>query len=102
MVMNTKLVWTIRMLGLFMLAAGAWVATSQTAPARPMTTQKLQSDLYVVGGPAGNVAVYVTSEGLILVDDMYDRNFADLMTQVRAISDQPIRYVLNTHHHDDH
>jgi len=33
---------------------------------------------------------------------MYDRNFTDLMAQIRGISSQPIRYVLNTHHHDDH
>jgi glyoxylase-like metal-dependent hydrolase (beta-lactamase superfamily II) len=33
---------------------------------------------------------------------MYDRNFDELMRRVREISPLPIRYVLNTHHHDDH
>jgi len=92
----------IRCLAITVLAACTWVASSQAPPARPLATQKLKDDLYLVTGPAGNVAVYVTSEGLILVDDMYERQFTELMQQIRAISNQPVRYVLNTHHHDDH
>ncbi len=81
----------------------AWVAYTQTpAPPRPATTQKVKDNLYLVQGGGGNVAVYVTSEGLILVDDMYDRDYASVMEQVRKISELPVRYVLNTHHHDDH
>jgi glyoxylase-like metal-dependent hydrolase (beta-lactamase superfamily II) len=56
----------------------------------------------LIQGGGGNVALYVTTEGLILVDDMYDRDYASVMEQVRKLSDLPVRYVLNTHHHDDH
>jgi cyclase len=44
----------------------------------------------------------VTREGVILVDDMFHHNHADILTQVRGITEQPIRYVINTHQHDDH
>jgi len=33
---------------------------------------------------------------------MYDRNYAAVMGQVKALSEKPVRYVLNTHQHDDH
>jgi cyclase len=33
---------------------------------------------------------------------MYDRNYAAVMEQVRKLSEKPVRYVINTHHHDDH
>jgi glyoxylase-like metal-dependent hydrolase (beta-lactamase superfamily II) len=56
----------------------------------------------MISGEGGNVAALVTGEGLILVDDMYDRNYAAVMGQVKALSDKPVRYVLNTHQHDDH
>jgi glyoxylase-like metal-dependent hydrolase (beta-lactamase superfamily II) len=56
----------------------------------------------MISGEGGNVAVLVTDEGILLVDDMYDRNYAAVMGQVKALSDKPIRYVLNTHQHDDH
>ena len=82
---------------------GAWAAytQNQTAP-RPATTQKVKDGLYMISGEGGNVAALVTSEGVLLVDDMYDRNYAAVMGQVKALSDKPVRYVLNTHQHDDH
>jgi glyoxylase-like metal-dependent hydrolase (beta-lactamase superfamily II) len=69
---------------------------------RPATIQQLKPDLYMVAGTGGNVAAYVTSEGVVLVDDMYTRNYAEIVQQVRTVTQQPIRYVLNTHHHGDH
>jgi len=93
----------IRISAAALFFAGAWLAYTQTpAPPRPATAQKVKDNLYMIQGGGGNVAVYITSEGLILVDDMYDRDYASVMEQVRKLSDQPVRYVLNTHHHDDH
>jgi cyclase len=95
--------WLVRGAACLFGLVGTWVAVSQTTPPpQPLATQKLKDDLFLVTGPAGNVLVYVTSEGLILVDDMYERQFDEILGQVRAISNLPIRYVLNTHHHDDH
>ena len=81
----------------------AWVAYTQNArtPAQ-LRIAKVKGDLYMISGEGGNVAVYVTSEGVILVDDMFDRNHADILAQVKSVTDKPIRYVLNTHQHDDH
>ena len=82
---------------------GAWAAFTQTQTTpRPATTQKVKDGLYMIQGEGGNVAALVTDEGLILVDDMYDRNYAAVMGQVKMLSDKPVRYVLNTHQHDDH
>jgi len=81
----------------------AWSAHTQNAkaPGR-LTIAKVKGELYEISGEGGNVAVYVTREGVILVDDMFDRNHADILAQVKSVTDQPIRYVLNTHQHDDH
>ena len=38
----------------------------------------------------------------MLVDDMFDRNHADILAQVKSVTDKPLRYVINTHQHDDH
>lgn len=82
---------------------GAWAAYTQAPVApRPATSQKVKDNLYMISGEGGNVAALVTGEGILLVDDMYDRNYAAVMGQVKALSDKPIRYVLNTHQHDDH
>jgi glyoxylase-like metal-dependent hydrolase (beta-lactamase superfamily II) len=76
---------------------------AQTAkPARPVDVQRVKGDLYMLSGEGGNVAVYVTGAGVILVDDMFYRNFDGIVAKVATITDQPIKYVLNTHQHDDH
>jgi cyclase len=87
---------------LFMLQC-AWVAYTQNAkPPGPLRIERVKPDLYMISGEGGNVAVYVTSEGVILVDDMFDRNHADILAQVKSVTDRPLKYVLNTHQHDDH
>ena len=71
-------------------------------PARPVDIQRVKGDLYMISGEGGNVAVYVTPAGVILVDDMFFRNAEDIVAKVATVTDQPIVYVLNTHQHDDH
>src|SRR5688572_25357364 len=78
------------------------VYTQNAKPAGPLRIAKVKGDLYMISGEGGNVAVYVTADGVILVDDMFDRNHADILAQVKSVTNRPIRYVFNTHQHDDH
>lgn len=71
-------------------------------PALPLKIAPVKDDLYIITGEGGNVAVYVTGKGVILVDDMFYRNYDDILAKVASVTDQPIVYVLNTHQHDDH
>jgi len=88
---------------IILILQGAWVVFTQTSkPPGPLRTEKVKGDLYVVSGEGGNVALYTTSEGVILVDDMFDRNHADILAQIKSVTSQPLRYVINTHQHDDH
>lgn len=107
------------------LAAGVVAAArgaQQPKPERPLQAEKVKENLYVLRGPfhkcapngcgayaddgflheAGDVAVRVTPEGLIVVDDKYEENAAEVLAAIRSISTLPIRYLLNTHHHTDH
>ena len=83
---------------------GCWVAYTQTQTKQPppLTLNKVKADLYEVVGDGGNVAVYVTSEGVILVDDKYEQDFAGIMAHVKSLTNQPVKYVVSTHHHADH
>lgn len=81
--------------------AGLWIASSQT-PRPPLTIEKVTGDLYVIIGNGGNVAVLPTSEGVILVDDKFDQDGPEIRAKVKTVTDKPIRYIINTHHHGDH
>jgi cyclase len=67
-------------------------------------TIEIKPDLYFVYGGGGNAVIRVTPEGLILVDTKNpDAEIAAaLISEISAISDLPVRYVFNTHHHPDH
>jgi len=69
-----------------------------------LSTIKIKDDLFVIYNDQvpGNTTVLVTNQGLILVDNKFEIDFDNLMAQIRKISNQPIRYVINTHYHGDH
>jgi cyclase len=96
----------VRGIAVAFVLAGGWLTYTQSQPAPPIGIQKLKDDLYLIGVTkgvgAGNVAVQVTDEGVILVDDMFDRNHDEILEKLRTVTDKPIKYVLNTHQHDDH
>jgi cyclase len=83
--------------------AGCWIAYIQAqAPAPKLTIHKVKDDLFEIEGDGGNVAVYITNEGVILVDDKYDQDHEAIVSNVKSVTDQPIKYILSTHYHADH
>jgi cyclase len=86
---------------LFLLAS--LLAPPGQAPAPPpMTVDTIADDFYVVRGEGGNTSVYITDDGILLVDPKFDRNHSDLINRIASLSNRPIRYVFNTHAHADH
>ena len=78
------------------------IETPEQSHNPPPEPNKLRDGLYTIFGPGGNVGVRVTSEGVILVDDKFPQNFEEIQRLVSRVSDLPVRYVINTHHHGDH
>jgi cyclase len=75
--------------------------TQNPAPAK-LTINKVKDDLYEIEGDGGNVAVYITDEGVILIDDKFDQDHQSIVDQVKSVTNQPIKYIINTHYHQDH
>src|SRR5579864_6532105 len=89
--------------GLLFLFA-AWIAYTQNQNKQPpkLTINKVKDDLYEIEGDGGNVGVYVTSEGVILIDDKYDQDHEGILAAVKQVTPLPVKYVISTHHHADH
>ena len=66
--------------------------------------RQLKPNLYFVTGAGANSLIRVTNEGLIVVDtkNPSDQIFNDLFAQIRSVSNLPVKYIFNTHHHPDH
>jgi len=82
------------------------------APKAGQTVEKirqLKPNLYMITGGGANSLVRVTPEGLILADtknpgpaNSPDENYNRVMEEIRSVSNLPVKYVFNTHHHPDH
>src|ERR1041385_6192406 len=67
----------------------------------------LKPNLYEITGGGANTLIRVTNQGLIVVDTKnpppsQDDNFARVMEEIRSVTNQPVKFVINTHHHPDH
>ena len=90
------------MFGGMLFLFGVWIAYTQTPAPPKLTVNKVKEDLYEIVGDGGNVAVYITDEGVILVDDKYEQDHDQIMAGVKSVTNQPVKYILSTHHHADH
>jgi cyclase len=84
-------------------------AARQQPTGDPFSTEirKVKDGLYVIPGydgavTGGNVAVRVTNEGTIIVDDRLPPSSAEIAGKIKSVTQQPIKYVLSTHGHGDH
>jgi len=86
------------------LAGGTYVRAQFGDKPAKLDVVKLKEDLFVIHNDyvPGNTTVMVTNEGLILVDDKFEIDHASILAEVKKISSQPVKYVINTHHHGDH
>jgi len=99
--MNRRLIARLSAGVLFLLLAWAAYTQNQTQPPK-LTINKVKADLYEIEGDGGNVAVLVTNEGIVLVDDKFEQDHDAILERIKTVSPQPVKYVINTHYHQDH
>ena len=51
---------------------------------------------------SGNITVFTSDRGVLLVDSKLTNEFDKVMELLRTVTDQPVRYLINTHFHPDH
>ena len=79
------------------------VEAQQREPA-PTTIETIQirPNVYVIFGSGGNVVVQTGAEGVILVDSGAAASADQVLAEVRKITDQAIRQIINTSADTDH
>src|SRR5207237_2471226 len=93
--------------GIAQRGGGRGAAAGQTVEKIKM----LKPNLYEVTGGGANTLIRVTNQGLIIIDTKNppnpptapeSENFNRLMEEIKSVTNQPVKYVINTHHHPDH
>ncbi len=77
------------------------------APKAGATVEKIRTlkpNLYLITGGGANTLVRVTPEGIIVADTKNpgDDNYNRVMEEIKSVSTQPVKWVINTQHHPDH
>ncbi len=98
--MNNKIL-VVALAAFVGVGAAALTAFTQ-GQAAPLAINEVVDGLYMITGSGGNVGVRVTGDGVIVIDDKFEQNYDEIMANIQSVTDEPVKYVLNTHHHGDH
>lgn len=94
------------------------VAASQAPPQGPSAQaleatkiEKVKDNLYMITGSSpspresfsgGNVGVFVTANGVIIIDTKLAGWGQAILDQIKTVTDKPVTTIINTHTHGDH
>jgi cyclase len=62
----------------------------------------VQGNVYMLTGAGGNIALQTGRDGLVLVDTGLAESAEQTLAAIRTVSKDPIRFIINTHVHQDH
>lgn len=72
-------------------------------PAAPVIEiEKLKDNLYLLKGGGGNTAVFVQSNGVVVVDTKNPGWGQPILEKIKEITPKPVTMIINTHTHADH
>jgi cyclase len=86
------------------LGAIAAVKAQQPDPNAPknIEVEKVKDTLYVLRGGGGNTAVFLTANGVTVVDAKNPGWGKPILDKIKTITDKPVTTLINTHTHGDH
>jgi cyclase len=58
--------------------------------------------VYMLVGSGGNIGLSVGQDGAFLIDDQYAPLTDRILEAISAVTDKPVRFLVNTHWHGDH
>ena len=93
---------------LWMLTPGPHAAQGRPRPEKPsyddgrVEVVPVQGNVHLVAGSGANIAVQVDSDGLLLVDTSVAATSDKVLEAIRAISNTPIRHIINTSADEHH
>jgi glyoxylase-like metal-dependent hydrolase (beta-lactamase superfamily II) len=65
-------------------------------------TTKLANNFYTLEGQGGTIGILTGPDGVFMVDSQFAPLSQKIAVAIKAVSDKPIRFMVNTHVHGDH
>lgn len=65
-------------------------------------TNQLTNNVYMLIGQGGNIGVSIGDDGVFVIDDQFAQLTPKILDAIKQLSNKPIMFLVNTHHHGDH
>ncbi len=94
-------------IGLFVIGAAAHddlIPGIEKHPPQDVTikTVKVAGNIYVLYGQGGNIGVSAGKDGLLMIDDQFERISDKIKAALKELGSDTPRFIFNTHFHGDH
>jgi glyoxylase-like metal-dependent hydrolase (beta-lactamase superfamily II) len=86
--------------GAVSMGVAAWHHDGQQQ--REVTVTQVKDNLYMLGGGGGNTGVFVTSDGVVVVDAKNPGWGQPILDAIGRLTSNPVTTLINTHTHGDH
>ena len=83
-------------------AATSALAQQQDFSKVEIKAEKVAEGVYMLTGAGGNIGLSVGRSGTYVIDDQFAPLTDKILAAIRAITPDPVRFVINTHLHGDH
>ena len=96
--MKTNLIRLVILLSLYFVARGQQQDFSKVE----IKVTHVASNIYMLQGAGGNIAVSVGPDGILMVDDQFAPLAEKISAALHELNPGKLKFVLNTHYHGDH
>src|SRR5215468_1852838 len=87
--------------GVLSMAVVAQQGGGAQAP-KVVDVEKLKDNLFVLKGGGGNTALFITTNGVVVVDAKNPGWGQPILDKIKGLTNKPITTLINTHTHGDH
>ncbi len=93
---------TLVVVGGLSAAVAAYQQPANPPAQRVVEVEKLRDNLFVLRGGGGNTAVFVTTDGVVVVDTKNPGWGQPILDKIKELTNKPVTTIINTHTHGDH
>lgn len=62
----------------------------------------VQKNIHMIRATGGNIGLSIGKDGVFMIDDQFADAIPFIMEEINDLTDKPVAFIINTHHHGDH
>ncbi len=85
-----------------LLSSSILIAQTDSGKANNSKFTQVTNNIYMYQSKGGNIGVVIGKDAIFMIDDQFADNIEDVVKDIKRISKNPIKFLVNTHMHGDH